>query len=420
MPYVAATDRGAMATVYADGGYGYAATGDLSPAGLAAALERAAHWARVTARRGAARHPSLPLPAPRGDYASPALGDREPSRARLVRPAARRIGGRRAAIRASSTGRRASRSARPRTGWSPAPAATSIQRYRFLMPGLSVTAHADGETQTRTLNGYHGFCQQGGLEVLDALRLRGGRPRDRRGGARAARRAELPERHDGRAADARPDDAADPRVDRPSAGARPHPRRRAQLRRHELRDAGHVRQLPVRLASCSTSPSTRRARRSSRATPSTTTARAAEKVHLIRNGMLERPLGGAISQARAGLPGRGQRARRQLEPAADRPHGQPQPRAGRRVARRADRRHRARRADGDQLLVVDRRLAQQVPVRLRVRPRDRERQADARGEESELPRHLARTSGAASRASATPTRSRCWARRTAARASRRR
>ena len=31
MPYVAATDRGVMASVYADGGYGYAATGDTSP-----------------------------------------------------------------------------------------------------------------------------------------------------------------------------------------------------------------------------------------------------------------------------------------------------------------------------------------------------------------------------------------------------
>ena len=44
----------------------------------------------------------------------------------------------------------------------------------------------------------------------------------------------------------------------------------------------------------------------------------------------------------------------------------------------------------------------------------------ARRQESQLPRHLARTSGAASRASATPTRCRCWARRIAARASRRR
>ena len=35
LPFCAAVDRGAMATVYADGGYGYAATGDTSPAGPA-------------------------------------------------------------------------------------------------------------------------------------------------------------------------------------------------------------------------------------------------------------------------------------------------------------------------------------------------------------------------------------------------
>ena len=41
-----------------------------------------------------------------------------------------------------------------------------IQRYRFLLPGMAVTAHADGVTQVRTLNGYRGPCQQGGTEVL--------------------------------------------------------------------------------------------------------------------------------------------------------------------------------------------------------------------------------------------------------------
>src|SRR5262249_38115141 len=51
-----------------------------------------------------------------------------------------------------------------------------------------------------------------------------------------------------------------------------------------------------------------------------------------------------------------------------------------------DRRHRARCADGDQLLVVDRRLAQQVPVRLRAWAPDRERQARRGRQESELPR----------------------------------
>ena len=295
-----------------------------------------------------------------------------------------------------------------------------VQRYRFLFPGMSVTAHADGDTQTRTLYGYRGICQQGGGEILARFGFDGAARRIADEALELVARAELPDRHDGRAADARPDDPADPRVDRASAGARPDPRRRAQLRRHELRHARHVRHATATARICSTSRSTPRAARSSRATAGTTTARAAEKVHLIRNGILERPLGGAISQARAGLAGHVERARRRLEPAADRPHGEPQPRAGRRVARRHDRRHRARRADGDQQLVVDRRLAQQVPVRLRARAPDRERQAARSGEEPQLPRHQRELLAQPRASRATPTRCRCWARRTAARASRRR
>src|SRR5574340_1205626 len=41
-PLALATDRGVMASVYVEGGYGYAATADTSPAGLRAALDRAA------------------------------------------------------------------------------------------------------------------------------------------------------------------------------------------------------------------------------------------------------------------------------------------------------------------------------------------------------------------------------------------
>ncbi len=48
-PCTMSNDRGAMATVHAAGGYGYAATGDTSASGLARALERAASWARATA-----------------------------------------------------------------------------------------------------------------------------------------------------------------------------------------------------------------------------------------------------------------------------------------------------------------------------------------------------------------------------------
>ena len=59
---------------------------------------------------------------------------------------------------------------------------------------------------------------------------------------------------------------------------------------------------------------------------------AASKQFLIREGLLLRPLGGALSQFRAGHGRRRQQPRLRLEPPADRPHGQPQHRA-----RRSDR-----------------------------------------------------------------------------------
>jgi len=48
-PPASSRDRGAMLTAWADGGSGYAATSDLSQAGLQAALDRATAWARATA-----------------------------------------------------------------------------------------------------------------------------------------------------------------------------------------------------------------------------------------------------------------------------------------------------------------------------------------------------------------------------------
>ncbi|HET6263635.1 MAG TPA: TldD/PmbA family protein, partial [Usitatibacter sp.] len=46
--------------------------------------------------------------------------------------------------------------------------------FHFVVPNLSATAHAQGETQTRTHAGrYNGFCRQGGLEILDAFGLKG-------------------------------------------------------------------------------------------------------------------------------------------------------------------------------------------------------------------------------------------------------
>ena len=120
------------------------------------------------------------------------------------------------------------------------------QRFRFTLPHMRVTANEgvrDAVAQPRPR-------AAGRIRAGGARRIRRQRAKARRGRAAAARGAELSVGQDGPAPDARPDDAADPRVHRPSAGARPHPRRRAQLRRHELRHARHVRHAIATAPSC--------------------------------------------------------------------------------------------------------------------------------------------------------------------------
>ena len=39
---------------------------------------------------------------------------------------------------------------------------------------MSATAHANGDTQTRTHAGrYNGYCRQGGMEILESFGLKG-------------------------------------------------------------------------------------------------------------------------------------------------------------------------------------------------------------------------------------------------------
>jgi predicted Zn-dependent protease len=159
-------DRGAMLSAFADGGYGYAATSDLSPAGLQAALDRAVAWARASADRMLMDTRTLPKPAPRGEYASPdADGDRW-SRKQwyevLAQESAEAGGDSRVVDWEASV---ETRSAEHRYFTSAGGDVT--QRYRFVMPSVTVTAHADGDTQTRSLNGYRGLAQQGGEAMLE-------------------------------------------------------------------------------------------------------------------------------------------------------------------------------------------------------------------------------------------------------------
>jgi predicted Zn-dependent protease len=153
-------DRGAMLTVVTEGGYGYCATGDLSEAGLQAALDRATAWAEAT--RAASVHPYSPhdMTAPRGER----LNTRSLSslsRSELYDLLAdecrhARIDDRIVERYAALELREVDQLYLTNTG------GEVHQRTTYVIPHAHATANRDTETQTRSF----GHAVQGGLENL--------------------------------------------------------------------------------------------------------------------------------------------------------------------------------------------------------------------------------------------------------------
>ncbi len=183
-PIEIARDRGAMVSVWRRGGIGYCATADLSAAGLRAAAEVADRWAEIVERHGVFAGLDLrtlldasPLPA-----APDALGEPLPPRADLLGLLRLESEAMRGDPRMVSWAARLQVTRREQTLLvDGVPRAHATQR--FVEPNLEATA-ADGPvSQTRSLGGqYNGFCRQGGHEVIRASGLVGG-------GARVAREA---------------------------------------------------------------------------------------------------------------------------------------------------------------------------------------------------------------------------------------
>jgi predicted Zn-dependent protease len=167
-------DRGAMVTVIDKGGLGYAATSDLSPAGLREAIGRASHYASLTRGRSVVDYSKVAMPSPSGSYRSPLASD--PSRVSrrekvdmLVREAAHCKVDERIVDWEASLWTLASRQV-----YLTADGGEVEQEFRYLIPNMSATAHQDGVTQTRTHAGrYNGFCRQGGMEILGAFGFEG-------------------------------------------------------------------------------------------------------------------------------------------------------------------------------------------------------------------------------------------------------
>ena len=165
-PFARRIDRGAMVTVIDQGAYGYAATSDHSLEGLQAALDNAAEWAEATRGTSVLQYPMPADAAPRGHYAPPV--DRPmPSRRDLFAlvagvDAAAQVDARIVDSHASIETCISSHRYLTNQG------GDVTQIHHFVLPNFQATASDGQDTQTRSLGGqYNGFCQQGGAEVLD-------------------------------------------------------------------------------------------------------------------------------------------------------------------------------------------------------------------------------------------------------------
>ena len=300
-PWAVNTDRGVMATVYAGGGYGYAATADASPRGVREALQRAAAWARSTARYALTDSRTLPRPGSRGEYATPSLDAALPAHsdwyAILQRESQEagcdaRIVDWEALVDVLHATQRLLTSE----------GGDVLQRHRYLYPSVSVTAHSDGVTQQRSLNGQRGICQQGGIEILERIGFAGA---GRRVADQALELLLAPNCPSGRMDVLLAPDQMVLQIHE-SIG---HPLELDRILGDERNFAGTSFVTPDMFGTYRygsehlniTFDPTRPEELASYAYDDEGTP--AQKTWLIRDGVLERPLGGAISQSRAGLPG---------------------------------------------------------------------------------------------------------------------
>ncbi|HVK53435.1 MAG TPA: TldD/PmbA family protein [Burkholderiales bacterium] len=298
-----AVDRGVMISVIDKGGYGYAATSDLSETGLSQALNRASEWAAASRGRISVDFNKIDLPAPRGEYQSPVgrgpIGGSLRERLDLLAHESShcKIDDRIVDWSASLWTVDVEQLYLSSAG------ADFVQRFHFVTPDIQATANEGVNTQTRSLAGqYNGFCQQGGAEILDNAGFQGGG----RQVAEEALTLLLAPNCPSEKMDLllMPDQMM--LQIHESIG---HPLELDRILGDERNYAGTSfvtldmfgsYQYGSSLLNVTYDPS-RREQFASYAFDDD--GASAGKTHIIRNGLLERPLGGTISQARAGMPG---------------------------------------------------------------------------------------------------------------------
>ncbi len=293
--------RGAMVTLVAGTGLGYAATSDLSPSGLAQATARAQEFAELHARLGLFAADLYPRSSLSSRYAANVHQPWETSS--LEDKLGLLFDGCRQLDRDSRLVERAAWLSHRRSEQLliSADGAEIEQAWETVHSGLSATAHVDGQTQTRRGGGAE-MPRQGGLERLAEA---GFSSAAKQVADEAVALALAPECPSGQrdllllpnqmVLQIHESIGHPLELDRILGDERNYaglsfvtPEMFGRYRYGSpLLNVSFDPEMPNELASCAADDE----------------GSAAERQYLIRDGILERPLGGALSQARSGLPG---------------------------------------------------------------------------------------------------------------------
>src|SRR5438105_4446262 len=186
-------DSGAMVTVVRDGAQGAAATSDLSEAGLRRAFDQATSLALACAGRSVVDFSSVPASQASGSFRSP---NEKPTATLSLKDKFDLL--RKVCTSADLGSEIVDRSASLWTTHTEqlhlTPGGRIEQAWDFVVPAIVAVASAGGDTQTRSSAGqYNGFCQQGGLEVLERARFAQDGPRVAREALELVRAPNCPE-----------------------------------------------------------------------------------------------------------------------------------------------------------------------------------------------------------------------------------
>jgi predicted Zn-dependent protease len=175
-PVMQMRDIGVMVTVIDGGGLGYGATSDLSESGLRAAAAEACYWAKMTAGRSVIDFSEVKMPSAVGEFTGPEEKTWE------AMPLAEKIDllqeqSKRLKIDDRIVDWDVSLwHTRTETLYLTSNGGRTFQRISQMAPGMHVVANEKAETQQRSL-GARGYCQLGGMEVLDRIKFTEAAPR---------------------------------------------------------------------------------------------------------------------------------------------------------------------------------------------------------------------------------------------------